>query len=186
MTLRPASGVVAQPGRRALRLRDPGERVAVDQREARELAGPRGERVEHRTGEIRPAGAGEEPESQRRELERQGVALRRGVLAHEPARRQQREEAMRGALRQLEPRAHAGEREPVGRVGEHLDEVEAALGGGVDQRARKWNDVPLLAPRPSPRQSAAHKRAPRRAHWTVNVVVAATVDVPCVTRLVTA
>jgi hypothetical protein len=36
---------------------------------------------------------------------------------------------VRRALRELEARRDAREREPVGGVGEQLDEVEAALGG---------------------------------------------------------
>ena len=47
--------------------------------------------------------------------------------------------------------------EPVGRVGEQLDEVEAALGGGMDHGTPGWNGVPLLAARGPPRQSAVQQ-----------------------------
>ena len=131
--------VVAQARQRALRLRDPRHPLAVDDREPREFAAVGGEPIQHRLADLFDARGGEVPEAERRELQRQRVVLRVGMLLHEPALGEAREQPVRDALRQRERAGDRRQRKPVRRVGQQFQDVERAVGGWVHRAAGAIN-----------------------------------------------
>ena len=123
--------LVQESARGALRVRDPYERTAVDNRETSKLAALVREPVEDRLANVRKAGSDVEALAEDGEAHRESIEARLPVLLGPAQVDQRRKQAMRAALRQVEPVRDVAERHFARAVGEELDDSETTLCGYV-------------------------------------------------------
>ncbi len=124
-------GLVDEADARPLRVRDPDEVLAVDHREADELARGAGERVEVRLARVRDAGREVEALADDGEAHGQPVEARHRVLLDPAEVHQRAEEAVDAALGHGKPVRDFAKRHLPRAFGEELDDREAALSGNV-------------------------------------------------------
>ncbi len=145
---------------RSLRVREPHERVAVDDGEPRELAALVRETVEQRLADVRDARCRVEPLSQHREPHRQSIEPRIAVLLGPAQLDERRQQPVRAALRKGEPFGNLAQRQLARAIGEELDDRQTTFGGHVGHAYQEVRCGDVVGPDADPKKSRIASTCP--------------------------